>query len=104
MIGMTRSFADYLAPSAIRVCSISPSIVVSNMTAGFSGYFQDDLTAHAAFPRRPVPADKVVDQVVSIIENEYLNAIDVRIDGGWRLVTDRSKDREDPRVLAPGLE
>lgn len=101
---MTRSFADYLAPSAIRVCSISPSIVISAMTASFGGYFAEDLKAHAAFPRRPVPAEKVVDQVVAIIENEYLNAIDVRIDGGWRLVTDRSSDREDPRVLAPGLE
>jgi NAD(P)-dependent dehydrogenase (short-subunit alcohol dehydrogenase family) len=40
VLGMTRSFADYLGPSGIRVCSVSPSIVISGLTAGFSGYFQ----------------------------------------------------------------
>lgn len=104
VLGMTRTFADFLGPSGIRVCSVSPSIVISGLTAGFSGYFQDDLTAHAAFPRSPVPAEKIVDTVVLLIENQWLNGEDIRVDGGWRLVTDRSKDKRDPRELAPGLE
>jgi NAD(P)-dependent dehydrogenase (short-subunit alcohol dehydrogenase family) len=62
------------------------------------------LTAHAAFPRKPVPAEKIVDTVLLLIEQEWINGEDIRVDGGWRLVTDRAKDREDPRVLAPGLE
>jgi NAD(P)-dependent dehydrogenase (short-subunit alcohol dehydrogenase family) len=70
VLGMTRSFADFLGPSGIRVCSVSPSIVISGLTAGFSGYFQDDLTAHAAFPRSPVPAEKIVDTVLHLIENQ----------------------------------
>lgn len=51
VIGITRTMSDFLGPSGIRVNSVSPSIVASNMTGGFSGYYDDDLKKHATFPR-----------------------------------------------------
>ncbi|KAK9483531.1 3-oxoacyl-reductase [Lipomyces starkeyi] len=102
--GITRSMADFLGPSGIRVNSISPSIVQSNMTAGFSGYFNDDLLGHAAFPRRPVPVEEIVRTVVYLVENGYVNGEDIRVDSAWRLVTSRIPGGPDPRELAPGLE
>ncbi|KAK9350077.1 hypothetical protein V1523DRAFT_436654 [Lipomyces doorenjongii] len=102
--GITRSMADFLGPSGIRVNSISPSIVQSNMTAGFSGYFNDDLLAHAAFPRKPVPVEEIVRTVVYLVENAYVNGEDIRVDSAWRLVTARTPGARDPRDLAPGLE
>jgi NAD(P)-dependent dehydrogenase (short-subunit alcohol dehydrogenase family) len=102
--GITRAMSDFLGPSGIRVNSISPSIVQSGMTAGFSDYFRDDLLSHAAFPRRPVPADEIVKTVLYLVENEYVNGEDIRVDSGWRLVTARTPGQPDPRVLAPGLE
>ncbi|KAK9428258.1 3-oxoacyl-reductase [Lipomyces doorenjongii] len=102
--GITRSMADFLGPSGIRVNSISPSIVQSNMTAGFSGYFNDDLLAHAAFPRKPVPVEEIVRTVVYLVENGYVNGEDIRVDSAWRLVTARTPGARDPRDLAPGLE
>jgi hypothetical protein len=88
----------------VRSPSLRFSTRSSADTLPYATYFplsQDDLTAHAAFPRLPVPAEKIVDTVVHMMENQWLNGEDVRVDGGWRLVTDRSKDKEDPRVLAP---
>ncbi|KAK9233739.1 3-oxoacyl-reductase [Lipomyces kononenkoae] len=102
--GITRSMADFLGPSGIRVNSISPSIVQSNMTAGFSGYFNDDLLTHAAFPRKPVPVEEIVRTVMYLVENGYVNGEDIRVDSAWRLVTARTPGAPDPRVLAPGLE
>ncbi|KAK9321838.1 3-oxoacyl-reductase [Lipomyces orientalis] len=102
--GITRSMADFLGPSGIRVNSISPSIVQSNMTAGFSGYFNDDLLAHAAFPRKPVPVEEIVRTVLYLVENGYVNGEDIRVDSAWRLVTARIPGGPDPRELAPGLE
>jgi NAD(P)-dependent dehydrogenase (short-subunit alcohol dehydrogenase family) len=56
VVGITQAMADFLGPSGIRAVSISPSIVASGMTAGFSSYFQDALLKHATFPRPTWPA------------------------------------------------
>lgn len=98
--------SDFLGPSGIRVCSISPSIVASAMTANFSTYFSDDLQKHAAFPRIPASPEEIAPTVTFLIENKFANGIDVAVDGGWRLVTQRPgvSGGDDPRTLAPGLE
>ncbi|KAL8276411.1 hypothetical protein RQP46_011209 [Phenoliferia psychrophenolica] len=105
VIGITKTMSDFLGPSGIRVCSISPSIVASAMTANFSTYFSDDLKKHATFPRKPASPDDITPTVHYIIENMFLNGIDIAVDGGWKLVTQKATNgEEDPRALAPGLE
>ncbi|CAN6613355.1 hypothetical protein TRVA0_005S02476 [Trichomonascus vanleenenianus] len=102
--GITRTAADFLGPSGIRVNSISPSIVMSAMTNNLAGYFQKDLQSHAAFPQVPVPPEEISRTVEFIIENGWINGEDIRVDGAWRLVFSRDPDGADPRTLAPGLE
>ncbi|WVR05559.1 hypothetical protein IAU60_002578 [Kwoniella sp. DSM 27419] len=106
VVGITKSMADFLGPSGIRVNSISPSIVVSAMTANFSTYFTDDLLKTATFPRVPLTADQITPTVQYLIENVGINGQDVAVDGGWRLVSLKPgvDGGADPRDLAPGLE
>ncbi|ORY79317.1 hypothetical protein BCR35DRAFT_279457 [Leucosporidium creatinivorum] len=106
VMGITKSFSDFLGPSGIRVNSISPSIVASAMTANFSTYFSEDLKKHATFPRRPAAPSDILPTVVYLIENTFVNGQDVAVDGGWRLVTQKAavEGEDDPRELAPGLE
>ncbi|CAD6583684.1 MAG: hypothetical protein CYPHOPRED_002467 [Cyphobasidiales sp. Tagirdzhanova-0007] len=106
VLGITRTMSDFLGPSGIRVCSVSPSIVASAMTANFNTYFSDDLLKHATFPRVPATPDEVAATVQYIIENKFLNGVDIPLDGGWRLVTQKPglEGGMDPRELAPGLE
>lgn len=106
VVGITKAMADFLGPSGIRVVSISPSIVLSGLTANFSGYFGDALKKHATFPRVPLGPEHMASTVKWIIENVGVNAIDVPVDGGWKLVMDKpgAAGGEDPRALAPGLE
>lgn len=106
VIGITKSFSDFLGPSGIRVVSISPSIVASAMTADFNAYFTDDLLKHATFPRVPLTPDQITPTIQYIIENIGVNGIDIAVDGGWRLVSTKPglEGGKDPRDMAPGLE
>ncbi|KAK4687493.1 hypothetical protein P7C73_g2630, partial [Tremellales sp. Uapishka_1] len=106
VVGITKSMSDFLGPSGIRVVSISPSIVVSAMTSGFSKYFTDDLLKTATFPRIPLTPEQITPTVQYIIENVGVNGIDIPVDGGWRLVSLKAgvDGGSDPRDLAPGLE
>lgn len=79
VIGITKSMSDFLGPSGIRVCSVSPSIVASAMTANFSTYFSDDLLKHATFPRVPATPDDVTPTIQYLIENKFLNGIDIQV-------------------------
>ena len=74
------------------------------MNAKLGDYFQDELTAHSAFPRVPVPASEIFRAVKFLIESKWINGEDIRVDGAWRLVINRSKGGTDARALIPGLE
>jgi hypothetical protein len=76
------------------------------MTANFSTYFSDDLLKHATFPRVPLIADQITPTIQYVIENVGVNGIDIPVDGGWRLVSQKPglEGGQDPRELAPGLE
>lgn len=102
--GITTALADFLGPSGIRVNSISPSIVMSGMTNNFAGFFLNDLQSHSAFPQTPVPPEEIARTVEFLVERPWINAEDIKVDGGWRMVTNRCPKDEDPRLLAPGLE
>ena len=76
------------------------------MTGNFSTYFTDDLLKHATFPRAPLLPDQITRTIKYIIETTGLNAIDIPVDGGWRLVVSKPglDGGVDPRELMPGVE
>ena len=88
----------------IRVNSISPSVINTNMHGSHLPYFLTELARSSTFPQRPIENHELAESVLFLIENGMMNGQDIRIDGGWRLVTDRHPDRADYRTLAPGLE
>lgn len=105
--GITRALSDFLGPSGIRVNSVSPSIVASAMSQsnpGIFDYFLKDLETHAAFPRKPATPKDISHTIAYLIENQFVNGEDIRVDGGWRLVTPNVPGEKDFRELAPGLE
>lgn len=108
VIGLSKSFADFLGPSGIRVCSISPSIVTTAMAAQGESmqYFKDDLLKFGTFPREPAAVEDVIPTIEYILENKFINAVDIEVGGAWRNVTQKAglEGGTDPRLLAPALE
>ncbi|CAO1623750.1 unnamed protein product [Sympodiomycopsis kandeliae] len=104
VLGLTQSIADFYGPSGIRVNSISPGIVATAMAGAHIGWFQHDLNANAIFPKRPARPEHISHAVNTLIENEFINAEDIKVTGGWKLVTTTHPGAGDPRDAAPGLE
>lgn len=53
VLGLTRSFADFLAPSGIRVNSVSPGLIATPILGTHAGWYQKDLEANGGFPKAP---------------------------------------------------
>lgn len=104
VLGLTRSIADFYAPSGIRVNSVSPGVVATPMNESALGWFEGDLAANGGFPKKPSRQHHVSHAVQTLIENEFINAEDIKVTGGWRLATTWLPSAGDPRDSAPGLE
>lgn len=81
VVGMVVTLATELAP--IRINAIHPGIV------GDSPYWKDKPLDHilARTPtRRLVQMADIVDGVRFLLENRSVNAIDLRVDGGWMIM------------------
>jgi NAD(P)-dependent dehydrogenase (short-subunit alcohol dehydrogenase family) len=81
IVGMVVTLATELAP--IRVNAIHPGIV------GDSPYWKDKSLDHilARTPtKRLVRMADIVDAVRFLLENPSVNAIDLRVDGGWMIM------------------
>lgn len=81
IVGMVVTFATELAP--MRINAIHPGIV------GDSPYWKDKPLDHilARTPtKRLVEMRDIVDAVRFLLENRSVNAIDLRVDGGWMIM------------------
>jgi NAD(P)-dependent dehydrogenase (short-subunit alcohol dehydrogenase family) len=81
IVGMVVTMATELAP--IRINAIHPGIV------GDSPYWKDKSLEHivARTPtKRLVQMADIVDAVRFLLENPSVNAIDLRVDGGWMIM------------------
>ncbi|TIA87684.1 hypothetical protein E3P99_03033 [Wallemia hederae] len=100
--GVGVAMSDFLAPSGIRVNTISPSIINSAMVGEKLGYFMTELAKSASFPQRPIEPEEISDAVLFLVKNGMINGLDLKIDGRWTLMTDRSGD--DPRLTLHELQ
>ena len=80
IVGLTRVLATELAP--IRVNAIHPGIVGD--TPFWKGKNLDHILARTPTKRLVKSAD-IVHAVRFLLENESVNAIDLRVDGGWMI-------------------
>jgi NAD(P)-dependent dehydrogenase (short-subunit alcohol dehydrogenase family) len=81
VVGLVRTMATELAP--IRVNALHPGIVPD--TPFWSGKSLDHILARTPTKRFVTSAD-IVDAARFLLENRSVNAIDLRVDGGWMIL------------------
>lgn len=82
---MTLPAARELSRFGIRVLAIAPGIIATPMMDGLTEEVQHNLAEQVCFPKRLGQAHEFASLARQIVENAYLNATVLRLDGGIRM-------------------
>ena len=85
VLAMALPIARDLMNEGIRVNTILPGVFKTPMVAMMPPNVQDALGAQVPFPKRLGQADEYARLACFLIENPYMNAAAVRLDGGIRM-------------------
>ena len=85
VLAMALPIARDLMNDGVRVNTILPGIFKTPMMAMMPPQVQDALAAQVPFPKRLGTAEEYARLAIFIIENGYLNAESIRLDGGIRM-------------------
>ena len=85
VLGMTLPIARDLMNEGVRVNTIQPGVFKTPMVAMMPPNVQDALGAQVPFPKRLGQAEEYARLACFLIENPYMNAAAVRLDGGIRM-------------------
>jgi NAD(P)-dependent dehydrogenase (short-subunit alcohol dehydrogenase family) len=85
VLAMALPIARDLMNDGVRVNTILPGIFKTPMMAMMPPNVQDALAAQVPFPKRLGTAEEYGRLAVFIVENSYLNAESIRLDGGIRM-------------------
>src|SRR5437762_2142866 len=85
VVAMTLPAARDLAVVGIRVCTVVPGLMDTPLAATMPAANRQRLEAQSLFPHRFGRPDEFALLVAHIVENPYLNAECIRLDGGLRL-------------------
>jgi len=85
VVGMTLPIARDLSREGIRVLTIAPGIFDTPMMAMLPQSARDSLGAQVPFPKRMGFPSEFASLVGQMVENPYLNAETVRLDGAIRM-------------------
>jgi NAD(P)-dependent dehydrogenase (short-subunit alcohol dehydrogenase family) len=85
VLAMALPIARDLMNDGVRVNTILPGIFKTPMMAMMPAQVQDALAAQVPFPKRLGTADEYARLAIFIVENSYLNAESIRLDGGIRM-------------------
>ena len=85
VLGMALPIARDLMNDGVRVNTILPGVFKTPMVAMMPPNVQDALAAQVPFPKRLGQAEEYGRLAVFIVENSYLNAESIRLDGGIRM-------------------
>ena len=85
VLAMALPIARDLMSDGIRVNTILPGVFKTPMVAMMPPNVQDALGAQVPFPKRLGTAEEYASLACFIIENPYMNAAAVRLDGGIRM-------------------
>ena len=83
--GLSLPVARDLAGDFIRINAICPGIFNTPMMASLPQNVQDSLGASVPFPKRLGKGEEFASLACHIIENQYLNGENIRLDGAIRL-------------------
>jgi len=85
VLAMTLPIARDLMNDGVRVNTILPGVFKTPMVAMMPPNVQDALGAQVPFPKRLGQAEEYARLACFLIENRYMNAASVRLDGGIRM-------------------
>ena len=85
VLAMTLPIARDLMNEGIRVNTILPGVFKTPMVAMMPPNVQDALGAQVPFPKRLGTPEEYAQLALFMIENTYMNAASVRLDGGIRM-------------------
>ena len=85
VLAMTLPIARDLMSEGVRVNTILPGVFKTPMVAMMPPNVQDALGAQVPFPKRLGQPEEYAQLACFLIENPYMNAASVRLDGGIRM-------------------
>src|SRR3954464_5224061 len=85
VLGMALPIARDLMGEGIRINTILPGVFETPMVAMMPENVQEALAAQVPFPKRLGQAEEYARLALFLIENVYMNAASVRLDGGIRM-------------------
>jgi NAD(P)-dependent dehydrogenase (short-subunit alcohol dehydrogenase family) len=85
VLAMALPIARDLMNEGVRVNTILPGVFKTPMVAMMPPQVQDALGAQVPFPKRLGQAEEYARLAVFMVENPYMNAASVRLDGGIRM-------------------
>ena len=85
VLAMTLPIARDLMSEGVRVNTILPGVFKTPMVAMMPPNVQDALGAQVPFPKRLGQPEEYAQLACFLIENHYMNAASVRLDGGIRM-------------------
>ncbi len=85
IVGMTLPIARDLAREGIRCNVILPGFFDTPIYESLPAEVKDSLRAHVQFPARFGRPDEYGDFAVCLVENDYINAENIRLDAGARM-------------------
>jgi NAD(P)-dependent dehydrogenase (short-subunit alcohol dehydrogenase family) len=87
VVGMTLPIARDLAVVGIRVNTVAPGLIDTPIYGEGEGSeaFKANLSKDVLFPKRLGFSSELASMVLQLVENSYMNAQTIRVDGGARL-------------------
>jgi NAD(P)-dependent dehydrogenase (short-subunit alcohol dehydrogenase family) len=87
VVGMTLPIARDLSAAGIRVNTIAPGLIDTPIygQGEASEAFKDNLKKGVLFPKRLGAPEEFATIAIEMIANSYINAVDMRVDGGIRM-------------------
>ena len=85
IVGMTLPMARDLSGIGVRVNTIAPGLIETPLLGSLPADVLDALGKSVLYPKRLGKPTEIAHMAVAIIENDYLNAECIRVDGGIRM-------------------
>ena len=85
IVGMTLPMARDLSSIGVRVNTIAPGLIETPLLGSLPADVLDALGKSVLYPKRLGKPTEIAHMAVAIIENDYLNAECIRVDGGIRM-------------------
>jgi 3-hydroxyacyl-CoA dehydrogenase / 3-hydroxy-2-methylbutyryl-CoA dehydrogenase len=85
VVGMTLPMARDLSGIGVRVNTIAPGLIETPLLGALPAEVLDALAKSVLYPKRLGKPAEIAQLAICIIENDYINAECIRIDGGIRM-------------------